>query len=737
MKRHMALALLLIPWVLGAKEASPLPSPESLVPLVTRPLPQGLQHPPIKLLDENGRPAFRTGKPVSTRQTCGQCHDYDAITQSFHFQQGYNHWDNDWGNRHHEPGSYSDGMFGRQYDYPYYHMTPTDWQERGVDFEYGTPNWALQCGICHTGSGPLEYDRQGRRLDQIPASEIPPGHPDFYWWHRKADTVLFWDWKRSGVREANCFLCHTPNYSKGIQDMRTVGVGMFHQPHFASANAAGLIATGIVLRVTDDGRVIYNPKAFEPDGTVKPGWLQISGAFARLDACLQCHAAPVVDGKVKIWYNYPVVRTINRGILRKAFVWSGEKISESQENIAHKEAYPYPWDVHAQAGLTCLDCHDMPNRPGRVVSTPTGPKPVGSSVAEFLKRPDHNFGIGNPITWKVAPEHFYSVKRCEDCHNALAEGHDWLPEKELHLKRVSCEVCHVPQTHYWALNFFNFALPKPEPFSLHREAKGACGEAPQRYTFVGAEGDPIEDTTALITGFYPLYIPRSLKPGEDPRIMPYSVTFSLHWINAQGDRVRFRKILRAFFQRVQGNWDPKPEVLRVFDANGNGWIDDDEALFDTPEKVALAKRLLTEQGVENPTLELVAMPFSLSHGVVPKEYALRSCEECHTPNSRIFNRGKYQRVIVDRPLLFETSRIYSEDYLGIPIARVEHGKTVWDNSHLLAGYHLVGAAIPEAQAHRHMHWADLLGKLLVLLTLVGILFHALGRWILPKGTRES
>ena len=729
MKRALWLAFLLAPLALSAGEnrGRRIPAPEQLVPLQTRPLKKGIQHPPIKLLDENGRPVIRTGKPVSTRKTCGQCHDYDFITHSFHFQQGYDHWDNDWGTKHHEPGSYSDGMFGRQYDYPYYHMTPTDWKRRGVDFEYGTPNWALQCAICHTGSGPLEYDRQGRRLDQIPESEIQEGDPDFYWWHRKADKILRWDWKQSGVREANCFLCHTPNYSKGIQDMRTVGVGMFHRPHFASANAAGLISTGIVKKVTDDGRVVYNPRAFEPDGTVKPGWLTISGEFARLDACLQCHAAPVVDGKVKIWYNYPVVRTINRGILRKAFVWSGENISDSREHIANKDQLNYPWDVHARAGLTCLDCHDMPNRPGGVRSTPQGPEVQPVTFSQFIKQPDHNFGIGHPITWKVAPEHMYTAKRCEDCHNALEKGHDWLPEKELHLRKVSCEVCHVPQAHYWALNFFNFALPKPEPFSLHREAKGACGEAPQRYTFVGAQGDPIEDSTALITGFYPLYIPRNLKPGEEPRIMPYSVTFSLHWIDARGERVRFRRILRAFFNRVDGNWDPKPEVLQVFDANHNGWIEDDEALFDTPEKVALAKKLLAAQGVQDPKLELVAMPFSLSHGVVPKEHAVRSCDECHAPNSRIFNQGKYERVIVDRPLLFEVSRIYSEDYLGIPIARVENGKTVWDNSRLLAGYHLVGALEPETHTYRHLYWLDLLGKVLVLLTIVGILFHALGR----------
>ncbi|MDF1555507.1 MAG: hypothetical protein P1P84_20720 [Deferrisomatales bacterium] len=30
------------------------------------------------------------GQPYSPKQTCGGCHDYDTITQGYHFQQGFN-----------------------------------------------------------------------------------------------------------------------------------------------------------------------------------------------------------------------------------------------------------------------------------------------------------------------------------------------------------------------------------------------------------------------------------------------------------------------------------------------------------------------------------------------------------------------------------------------------------------------------------------------------------------------
>jgi len=49
--------------------------------------------PPIFLRDENGNtinPVSRVNAdvPYSPKQTCGKCHDYDKITQGYHFKQG-------------------------------------------------------------------------------------------------------------------------------------------------------------------------------------------------------------------------------------------------------------------------------------------------------------------------------------------------------------------------------------------------------------------------------------------------------------------------------------------------------------------------------------------------------------------------------------------------------------------------------------------------------------------------
>ena len=49
--------------------------------------------PPFYLMDEKGKVIdpvhnINADQPYSPKQTCGKCHDYNKITEGFHFQQG-------------------------------------------------------------------------------------------------------------------------------------------------------------------------------------------------------------------------------------------------------------------------------------------------------------------------------------------------------------------------------------------------------------------------------------------------------------------------------------------------------------------------------------------------------------------------------------------------------------------------------------------------------------------------
>jgi hypothetical protein len=52
-------------------------------------------------------------KPFSPKQTCGACHDYEKITQGYHFQQGWDRISDEFGVKMGKPWVLSDGMMGK------------------------------------------------------------------------------------------------------------------------------------------------------------------------------------------------------------------------------------------------------------------------------------------------------------------------------------------------------------------------------------------------------------------------------------------------------------------------------------------------------------------------------------------------------------------------------------------------------------------------------------------------
>lgn len=72
------------------------------------------------------------------------------------------------------------------------------------------------CGNCHPGGGSLEFDRNGKRYDKFMADSTnhltASGNNHFDGDYYKAN------WENTGVIEADCQLCHLPEYKyKGRQ----------------------------------------------------------------------------------------------------------------------------------------------------------------------------------------------------------------------------------------------------------------------------------------------------------------------------------------------------------------------------------------------------------------------------------------------------------------------------------------------------------------------------------------
>ena len=349
--------------------------------------------PPFPLRDESGsiiNPALGVNDavPYSPRQTCGAagCHDYAKITEGFHFTQGKGEI---------PPAEYarrynwvsSPGNYGGNWCSPaplYRQLAPKQNAcGRTIDmtsFDFVTAT----CGNCHPGGGPLESDREGKRYDawmRDPLSGLTPGGEngldgDYY----KAR------WSETGVIEADCLLCHMPEYDLNRRNRELANL------NFRWAATAGAGFGNLTGKVTANEQVIvtYDKSRFDAEGNA----IVHIAPEPRNETCLNCHFKP--DWK-------------KRGA-----------------------AYSARTDVHLLAGLRCVDCHAAGSRAA-------DPRIRGREV--------HQFGKGDDPSGWVRNDLDNTVRSCENCHlegwrNAPRATHAWLPP--LHMEKIACQACHIP-----------------------------------------------------------------------------------------------------------------------------------------------------------------------------------------------------------------------------------------------------------------------------------------------------
>ena len=354
-----------------------------------------LLHPAFPLLDAAGANVLSSGQPLSTRQTCGACHDTAFITaHSFHADLGYSEVQPAGQVAGGRPWDTSTGLYGQWDPLTYRYLSPAG--DERIDL---TPlAWLQVNGARVVGGGPAEA--------------------------------------AAGV-EMNCFLCHFTNPNNPER------AAALQRGDFAWANTAVLVGTGIVTKAGDAYQ--YDPSAFTSAGELQRAFITLRDPGN--ENCAQCHGlvhtspAPLTTAGRDLaeW------QTATTGQIMAA-----QKISLSGMNLAGKADLARAWDLHTERGLQCVDCHYALNNPVLAqTNAKTQPDdivfdPRRLDFSEYLRRPSHQFARGQSAQYTVAADLKGTMRRCESCH-ATAAAHAWLPYTDQHLAVVACETCHIPK----------------------------------------------------------------------------------------------------------------------------------------------------------------------------------------------------------------------------------------------------------------------------------------------------
>jgi len=464
-----------------------------------------------------------------------------------------------------------------------------------------------KCGVCHPGGGPLEHDRAGKRYDRFmsdPASGMTSGGDngldgDYY----KAR------WSESGVVEADCLLCHMPDYNLSARNAQLAALNF----RWAATVGAGLATVDGAVGKGESPKLAYDRAKFQPDGTL----LVHTVRQPRTETCLRCHGKS--DWK-------------KRGA-----------------------AYSPRTDVHLAKGLRCVDCHTAG-------SQASDPRIRGKELHQFGKGDDPGGFVRNDLD--------DTVRDCASCHadgtlGAPVATHAWLPP--LHLERIACQTCHIPwrQVKSALVQASDVYNPGPHitPPGKHvwtfYDAGRACWNHYGENTMFRVSDqptDPFRPTLARYKGkIYPVNRIHSTFVGYEE----------------QGRAGIIGQLLMADFYKMWAvhRASPKttyPELARIADDDRDGvievnrpeeidallgavrthlgqsgfslahrrlvWVSDSTAHYSSKERRPLAR--------QDHEATAFASVYKYSHDVAPARAALgaRGCVDCHAAGADFFER---------------------------------------------------------------------------------------------------
>jgi thiosulfate reductase cytochrome b subunit len=478
--------------------------------------------------------------------------------------------------------------------------------------------------------------------------------------------------------EMDCFLCHTANPNNIAR------TATFASNQYQWATTASLIDTGLVSQLANGWE--YSPQAFDAEGNVLPEYVSITEP--RDENCSQCHG--LADGSTQIALSFDPTDTHNWQTLTTGQVFSPQRLSNSALNLDDREELARSWDVHAERAVNCVDCHYSLNNPvfyregedSRPDHLEFDPRRM--EFGDYLSRPLHQFANGGTSYVDAFPVFENAERDCATCHDAVST-HEWLAYPASHMNALACETCHVPELYAPALETVDWTMLDTD------------GEALMTFRGLDESTNP-----ALLTGYQPV-----LLPDTEGKLAPYNTVTAWYWIS--GDEPVPMDALQSVILDRNGYVE---DILTLFDADVDGFLNESELFLDSQEKVDLIASLLLDAGYPDAYIAGEVQAYAVHHNVTHGEWATRECSTCHSDDSLV---GQ-EFVLGNSPYGTDTPLFVSDALTGSDFETNDSLLMLLPASHL-----------PEDSRYVFgrdaVSWVDWFGVLLFLATLVGVMLH--------------
>ncbi len=620
-----------------------------------------VMHPKIPFLDEQNEHVLKSGRPYSPKMTCGTgsgCHDYESITHAYHFEFGRDEASDDFGTLHGLPQLMSPAYFGgyscMSGSNPVTLAKIDNSANPQLFADNGSAGFVRDCLSCHVGGGFGEKDRRGKRYDQTADADIPPYDGDYYTRGWSNDVGFMddtdnselhkWNWKKSGVAEADCMLCHAK-----FSDLTKPAI-------LGPDDGEGKTANPV-----DAYNRILRQRKF------------IRGGFFRYQASAIWEFLPsYIDGEPKRLLT--VERDIKEGGKRNLPEYD-LKVSESGEPILHWDESAFDKDGKAHIKMlrfpgndNCMICH-------RTSNSRRGFFGFGdAAVAEFdddgVLEEDYKDDVHKGKVFTEENGEKRAIENCNTCHSRayfkepfrnveLNLNHNFLKgDSDMDIRNdldyapyaKACEHCHQDTK--------NPVIPSGQATILdaHRELwkanKDMAGYAKSQLTKITKTHlDVVACQTCHITGkkdrngkdLTPLYRYRQDANGVQ-KIFPYNPKLRYYWID-QTNKHPLSKHERTLAFVAGEDDEGKPIGIINDPATGkecgrvSARVSHGSLRYGEPETyeayVCLKKsydKVAADLGLPNPNTQLVwisSNSYVLSHNVRPSTESM-PCVECHT-----------------------------------------------------------------------------------------------------------